>query len=370
MAVTPGKTIADLRQESQLKDVRSNGTNGGASQSDSPLKGARATMNELLATKVISQAAAEMDVQAAELDARKADAELKRQQAVEALRNRGQDGGSEMVGMMMAELKETRDRLESLRDTMTAREIQVHQERLAAISEELARMREQAGQAVQSTPPGFVELKTQIEAALAITQLLRPTEEVRPAAVPPPLPPGEPSPARMEVWLARQKMEHERWLRERDEEREERHLRLEMEDRRERERILQEREDRMARERVFTDSLPKVLDLATNFAQAFLQKWQASPVPIGAEAPMVAAAQTAPTLPPGVVAHPCQQCGATMYVRPEWGSAICQSCGADHRWETGQAQDRHPVPAVPRPPASAPETSRGREDDDQGGPMG
>ncbi|MDP2662811.1 MAG: hypothetical protein Q8R28_19015, partial [Dehalococcoidia bacterium] len=55
----------------------------------------------------------------------------------------------------------------------------------------------------------------------------------------------------------------------------------------------------------------------------------------GAGAPAVAtppiSPQAAPaTLPPGVQAMPCRQCGGLVMFRPEWPGAFCNQCGAEY----------------------------------------
>jgi hypothetical protein len=113
-------------------------------------------------------------------------------------------------------------------------------------------------------------------------------------------------------------------------------------------RIQQRRAD--LEERFFSETAPKLLDMGQRLVATWASRVESplssapatpaavAPAAVGATLdayPRVGGAPPAtnappPSLPPGVKAMPCQQCGAMIYYREEFGGVICFRCGVEY----------------------------------------
>jgi len=234
------------------------------------------------------------------------------------------DGDSVFVNMLVDDLKEMRGALGEMQERIYTQERQQLSDQLGALQAQVAELRDGTRDEGQ-----LASFKRQFEEAKALIEILTP--EAAP-------PPGGGDSA-LVAWRERARLDerkldlqHEVAGWDREDRREVALKEVELKEETAREELRMRKEHYNNLDRALTETAPKLIAVAQEWANAIRQSNSPQGSPRGADIPQ---------LPEGVAVSPCISCGNPIYYREEWPGVICSSCGAEYK-DMGHGQ---PPPA-------------------------
>jgi len=296
---------------------------------------------KLAAQSLMRRSVGEINTAAIEADNARLKAEIEQTK----LRAEAQGGGNESGGKwqeyLLGQMEKVQGQLADTQRALTDQQMAAFGERMEILQGELQRVHEQRGEAPNPT----ALVKQSILDARELMELVNPS----PSAIPPP---AETESPQLRAWSLKAKLDQERWQAEREDRRAIEMAKIDMERQVKEAELNLKAENERRKDKFFTDTAPKILEVGERFLNQFMSQ---SP----AAAPSIAqAASVRPQIavPPGAIAEQCEQCGQTIIYRPEWGSAICQFCGATYgagssASEQGPSEQEETTSERPRRPA-------------------
>lgn len=307
----PGLSSADFMRTAGVSTLKRNGQ----MPSMSPVQEAMAVRTQMLGQRIMEQTVAEKDSDALKAQNERLKLEIEQRQLQEAAKGAG--GGEEWQKYVLEELRAAQAGRDEATKALQATQVEGMNQRLGMLQGELQRIQSERPEPVNP----LAQVRQTAEQFDSLRELFAPKTEALEI-------PRSEDPAvavmmrKLDVELQRASWEREDRHAERMEE-----LRLSREAREAELRLQQERAHQM--DRFFTDTSPKVLDVVMKLVTHFTQGQPGAGMPVAAAPPI--SPQAAPsTLPPGVQAMPCRQCGGIVMFRPEWPGAFCGQCGAEY----------------------------------------
>lgn len=309
-----GPSVADIRKQVTVDSLRR--APGNTAMPD-PMDEAYTIAKKRAAISSLNQITSGGDAEALRAENDRLEAQIARHQLEEKLAElKRPEPDDKWQTWLMSQVQELQGQISQMRQEQNEAMQAALQERLHIMEGELSRLQERS-----PAESPLVAAKTQIDAALALVEYVRPPSK----DVPPPG--GDHTSLELRAWEKRVEIDQERWRAEREDRHRERLAEIEA-DRQLREQELgmsQRRADQV--ERAITTTLPRLIDLG----EQFMTRW-AGVRPAGPAAAPSVAAYAVPSVPPGCKSGPCQVqgCGYPIVYREAWPSVQCPACGAQY----------------------------------------